>query len=50
MASHHENTEHKHGEMDIRDHQATFAGFIKASIWVSCLSIGALIFMALTNA
>lgn len=49
MASHHEITEHKHGEMDISHHQATFAGFIKASIWVSGLSIAVLIFMALAN-
>ena len=39
MASHHEVTDHKHGEMDIRDHQKTFAGFIKASTWVAGLSI-----------
>ncbi|SMO76875.1 aa3-type cytochrome c oxidase subunit IV [Paracoccus laeviglucosivorans] len=50
MASHHEVTEHKHGEMDITDHQKTFAGFIKVSTWVAGLSIGVLIFMALTNA
>ena len=49
MASHHEVTEHKHGEMDIRDHQKTFAGFIKASTWVAGLSIAVLIFMALAN-
>ncbi|CAM2965702.1 aa3 type cytochrome c oxidase subunit IV [Paracoccus aminovorans] len=50
MASHHEITEHKHGEMDIRAHQATFAGFVKASIWVSGLAIAVLVFMALSNA
>ncbi len=49
MASHHEITEHKHGEMDIRDHQATFAGFVKATIWVCSLSIIVLIFLALAN-
>jgi len=50
MASYHETTEHKHGEMDIRHHQATFAGFIKAATWVSTLAILVLVFMALTNA
>lgn len=50
MASHHEITEHKHGEMDIRHHQATFAGFIKAATWVSVLSIAVLVFLALANA
>jgi len=42
--------EHKHGSMDIRAQEKTFAGFIKLSIWVAGLSIGALIFMALVNA
>ena len=49
MASHHEVTEYKHGEMDIRDHQKTFAGFIKAATWVACLAIAVLVFMALAN-
>ncbi|MBK4216539.1 aa3-type cytochrome c oxidase subunit IV [Paracoccus caeni] len=47
--SHHEVTDYKPGEMDITEHQKTFAGFIKACIWVSTLSILALIFMALVN-
>lgn len=42
--------EHKHGSMDIRAHEKTFAGFIKISIWGAGLSIAALIFMALANA
>lgn len=42
--------EHKHGSMDIRAHEKTFAGFIKMSIWVAAISIGTLIFMALVNA
>lgn len=42
--------EHKHGSMDISVQKATFAGFIKMSIWVGCISIGALIFTALANA
>lgn len=49
MADNH-HAEHKHGSMDIREHEKTFAGFINLSIWVVCLSIAALIFMALTNA
>lgn len=49
MADNH-HVEHKHGSMDIRAHEKTFAGFINLSIWVACLSIAALIFMALTNA
>lgn len=50
MASHHEITEHKHGEMDIRAQEATYAGFIKFSTWASVLAIVVLIFMALSNA
>ncbi|TXH95072.1 MAG: aa3-type cytochrome c oxidase subunit IV [Pseudorhodobacter sp.] len=42
--------EHKHGSMDIRAQEKTFAGFIRLSIWVAGLSIAALIFMALVNA
>jgi hypothetical protein len=42
--------EHKQGSMDIREHEKTFAGFIRMSIWVAGLSIGVLIFMALANA
>lgn len=49
MASHHEITEHKHGEMDIRTQQATFAGFIKAAVWVCAISTVVLVFLALAN-
>ncbi|NEY90893.1 aa3-type cytochrome c oxidase subunit IV [Tabrizicola oligotrophica] len=42
--------EHKHGSMDIRAQEKTFAGFVKLSIWVAGLAIAALIFMALVNA
>ncbi|MCV2867172.1 aa3-type cytochrome c oxidase subunit IV [Defluviimonas sp. WL0002] len=42
--------EHKHGSMDIKEHEKTFEGFIRFSIWVGGISIGILIFMALANA
>lgn len=42
-------SDHKHGEMDVTAQEKTFEGFIKVSIWVSAISIGALIFMALVN-
>jgi len=48
MADHH-NVEHKHGSMDIRAHEKTFAGFVSVSIWVVCVSVAVLILMALTN-
>lgn len=45
-----EMAEHKHGSMNIRDHEKTFSGFIKMATWVAGISIGILIFMALANA
>ena len=42
--------EHKHGSMDIRAHEKTFAGFIKLAMWTAGIAIGVLIFMALVNA
>ncbi|TRW99315.1 aa3-type cytochrome c oxidase subunit IV [Paracoccus sp. M683] len=50
MATHHEVTEYKPGEMDITEHKKTFAGFIKLSTWVVIISLGVLVFMALVNA
>lgn len=41
--------EHKHGSMDTRVQEKTFAGFIKLSTWTAVISIGVLIFMALVN-
>ena len=41
--------EHKHGSMDTTEQEKAFAGFIKMSIWVGAVSIGALIFMAIFN-
>lgn len=41
--------EHKHGEMDIKDQEKTYEGFIKASTWVAGIVIFILIFMALVN-
>ena len=41
--------EHKHGSMDISVQEKTFAGFIKASVWVAGVSIAVLVFLALVN-
>ena len=46
----HSHTEHKHGSMDIRVQEKTFAGFVRMSTWVVIVAICVLIFMALTNA
>jgi hypothetical protein len=42
--------EYKHGSMDIRAQEKTFAGFVRFSIWAAVVAIGALIFLALANA
>lgn len=42
--------DHEQGKMDIRVQEKTFDGFIRFSIWGAIISIGVLIFMALTNA
>ncbi|MDH5529026.1 MAG: aa3-type cytochrome c oxidase subunit IV [Paracoccaceae bacterium] len=42
--------EHKHGTMPVKDHEKTFAGFIRMATWVAGISIGILIFLALVNA
>lgn len=48
MADQH-HAEYKHGSMDIREQEKTFEGFIRMSVWVTCIVIGVLIFMALVN-
>lgn len=50
MATQNENTEHVFGEMDIREHQKTFAGFVRLAAWTGIMSIAVLIFTALVNA
>ncbi|MBY0349802.1 aa3-type cytochrome c oxidase subunit IV [Tabrizicola sp.] len=46
----HNQPEHAHGSMDIREKERTFAGFIRMSVWVVFITIAVLIFMALVNA
>lgn len=41
--------QHEHGTMDITAQKKTFDGFIRWAIWVSAVSIGILIFLALVN-
>lgn len=42
-------TEHKHGEMDITEHERTFDGFLKFWVYVFSAAIGILIFLAIFN-
>ena len=42
--------EHEQGSMDTREQEKTFAGFIKASIWITVVIFAILIFLALANA
>lgn len=49
MAGSHETPEHKHGTMDTRAQEKTFAGFIRMTTWAIGISIVVLIFLALAN-
>lgn len=42
-------SDYKHGEMDTRDHEKTFEGFVYYSTRVAIFSIGVLIFLAIFN-
>lgn len=42
--------EYKHGSMDIKTQEKTFAGFIRMVTWGAGIAIGVLIFLALANA
>lgn len=42
--------DHTPGSMDIRNHEKTFAGFVRFATWAVVLIIAVLIFMALANA
>ena len=46
----HKTTEFVPGTMDIREQQETFDGFLKFASWVVVIALGALVFMALSNA
>lgn len=39
--------DYKHGEMDVAAQENTFAGFIKAGVWISVVVTLILIFLAL---
>lgn len=41
--------EHKHGSMDVREQEKTFAGFVRLTTWGAGIAIGVLIFLALAN-
>lgn len=45
----HQAAEHKHGEMDIAEHQRMFDAFIRFWIYLFGGAIGVLIFLALVN-
>ena len=49
MANHDKGTDHTPGSMDIRAQEKTFSGFIRMVTWGAAISIGILIFLALTN-
>lgn len=42
-------SEYERGKMEITSHEKTFAGFLKAIVWVAVVTIAVLIFLALFN-
>lgn len=48
MAADHD-TNHPHGEMDVREQQRTYDGFVRFMIWGTVISIVILVFLALAN-
>ena len=42
--------EYKHGSMNIKTQEQTFAGFVNFVKWGIIITIGVLVFMALVNA
>lgn len=46
----HQQSEHKHGSMDIRAQEKTFDGFIRMAIWGVVISLLVLILAGLANA
>ncbi|WP_050528066.1 aa3-type cytochrome c oxidase subunit IV [Pseudorhodobacter aquimaris] len=42
-------SEYKHGSMDIKVQEKTFAGFMRLVSWGAGITIGVLIFLALAN-
>ena len=42
--------EYKHGSMNIKTQEQTFAGFVSFVKWGVIITIGVLVFMALVNA
>jgi hypothetical protein len=46
----HNHSEHKHGSMDIRVQEKTFAGFVRMTTWAVVIIFCILVFMALANA
>lgn len=50
MADFDNKPEATQGTMDVSEQKKTFSGFIRASVWVTGLSLAVLVFMALVNA
>lgn len=45
----HAHDDYKHGSMDIREQEKTFAGFVRMTAWTVGIVIFILVFMALAN-
>ncbi len=42
-------SDHKHGEMDTDEQVRTYAGFLTGTKWLTGISIGILVFLAVFN-
>ncbi len=42
--------DHQHGDMNIRDHERTFDGFVRMVTWAVIVILLVLVFLALANA
>lgn len=42
--------DHQHGDMNIRDHERTFDGFVRMVTWAVIVILLILVFLALANA
>jgi hypothetical protein len=45
-----DKTGHKHGSMDIKEQEKTFAGFVRFAVWTVVIVVIVLVFLALVNA
>ena len=43
------DTRHEHGKMNIKDQKETFRRFVSFGLYLSCVSLAAIVFLAIFN-